>query len=669
MKEPVLSLYAPLPSLGKVLFPGRFEAFVQTVGRELSRKGGRVSSHKGFFYVLSPGLKEAVLLADELFSSIIDFFKGPLSVAPPPFQVVLELGKDAAGLTRRLFSNTDRLRPGHLYLAPQAAHQYRREKTASWGILTQLEPLEGTDLSELRLASSFKSEALFGARDLPFLGRESECFYCGAFDHHPGDCPSKKLDLSQQGLRALARIKPEHVGHRFEKAWFKKDLRDVGYLAFYDLRLIYQLRFLTQLCGTEAERWEGINLRRPTPPKGPLFLALDALRVGGHEEAQRLLDKLIEDRPQDSKPFLVLAFLAIESLNLDRALVFLEEALDRARLPVERSYLYLLKARCLDLKGQSSLADEALKDAFRIDKSCDEALYAEAIALSRMGVYDEAEARVRALIGQSSFFWMKAYLEPNFIGWQLNLEEILARHLTVAQEEALAHLTRAEEVVAGLKKVFSSEDEEVKTKEESLEEIRKAIYEGGIASVEEARKAAAHLALDGQGMIVRRQREVVEGVRELIRRYDDLVIFWREYPYKAKYAHFGRALEEIKEALRGLEILSKSDPQRNIKKVMTEAKRLEEALDSLEAQKGGLISYQTTMERFRYFLRLSIIGELLVLLITLGLPTLFSYLYYLAPQIFPFRPRLFFDIQGKFFIWATVLVLIYSLVKTFSRED
>ncbi len=668
MKDPVLSLYAPLPSLGKVLFPGRFEAFVQTIGKELARKGGKVSAHKGFFYVLSPGLKEAILLADNLFSSIQQFFKGSLTVAPPPFQVILEIGKEAAALTRRLFSNVDRLRPGHLYLAPRAAQNYRKVKTADWEILTQLEPLEGTDLAELRLASSFKSEAIFGARDLPFLGRESECFYCGAFDHHPGDCPSKKLDLGQQALRALARIKPEHVGGRFEKAWFKKDLRDPAYLAFFDLRLPYQLRFLIQLCGSEAERWEGLNLRRSSPPKGPLFLALDALRVGGHEEARRLLDKLIEERPQDMRPFLVSAFIAIESLDIDRALVFLEEAMDRARLPLERSYLYLIKARCLDLKGQSSLADEALKAAFRIDKSCSEALYAEALALSRMGVYDEAEARIRALVGQSASFWMKAFLEPNFIGWQLTLEEILSRHLTVAQEEALAHLTRAEEVVAGLKKVFSPEDEEVKAKEESLEEIRKAIYEGGIAAVEEARKAAAHLALDGQGMIVRRQREVVEGVRELIRRYDDLVIFWRDYPYKNKYASFGQALEEIKESLRELDILAKSDPQRHIKKVMAESQRLEQAIAALESQKGGLISYQTTMERFRYFLRLSILGELLVLIITLGLPSLFSYLYYLAPEIVPFRPRLFFDIQGKFFLWATVVVVIYSLVKTFSRE-
>ena len=564
---PILLAIHNLPFMGERFLPGRWENFIHDF-RLLLRGSG----------IESPDSRPELLLFnyEHPHTAITAFFEGfdqirkeygweraqgtlPLQIVvhlekkgevPPPFRVASGriwegVQHETIYVSRALKLQWERLVPGN-QLPP---HQFGAEESG---------------LFPLRFAEQvgFKRERLFPHRRLITKSGQRECFYCGMGIHKAGNCPSRLLATENRAVQdagylsfpelaahfrtAMVNIKKleEILAPGVDSAELRKNKPLQVFVAYFDLFLVYQPRYLRRIAFSVHPIWDGTGQsERIKVDSRNLQLGLDCLRVGQYNQAYELL--MAENQLMGGKQFYAavgLAFIALERDRLDEMGHYLQLAAGMAGCEKEKIYASLLLSRYLDLVGHPWKAEHAIQSILNLYVDCSEALYRKVQLLVRDGQGAKALKIIAKLIDADRLYFMAALMDPVLLPVQGLVEDVLVAHVQHAGELATEALTKANADYEALKKWFDGEDPDLQENLRALDQLEDQYARNAYYDFLDVTSRARALSQAAPRLQEAKLDELNERVDAAVLQWDRYNVIWEQYPYKPLSRHFQEVL-------------------------------------------------------------------------------------------------------------------------------
>jgi tetratricopeptide (TPR) repeat protein len=219
-------------------------------------------------------------------------------------------------------------------------------------------------------------------------------------------------------------------------------------------------RLLQQAAGSIRERnpdaadahLASVSALAPAHPEVLRLRALVAQIRGRHDEAAKLLRRVVEARPYDALPWNNLGTSLAESRDLDGAIAAFRRA---AELAPQRAAPWFNLGRALDAAGRVDDAHEALTNALARDPAHVSARAARARVLQFMGRIDEAEAEFRRVLASAPESALAWYGLSTIRTARFGEDDLAAIERVYARED----LSRDERIGAGFALAKALEDQ------------------------------------------------------------------------------------------------------------------------------------------------------------------------------------------------------------------
>jgi hypothetical protein len=443
---------------------------------------------------------------------------------------------------------------------------------------------------------------IFPHRALPLAGPLPPCFYCGMATHRPADCPGKMLTMATQGIALAGYLPLETLSELFGKAMSTQEklintmatgltvsqVRQSPilqvYLAYFDLSLIYQPRFLWNIAFNSSSKWE--ELLKPdmvSVDSHSLHLGLDCLRVGQHAQAEDLFVE--ESRRPKGKQFYATIGRAFVALELDRDSDlehFLEHAAIIANSDKEKIYIALLQSRYYALRGDHWKAGHSLDTVFSLRRDLAEALYRQVQLMVQGDMGEKGLRQLRALVADRKELFLAALMDPQLLGVAGPVEDLLSVRLQVQRQEAEENLFKAQEVCRDLQTWFSEEARPAALFAD-LASLEKQFAQGSYYDLlEVAHKAQALLRA-----CYRLQENTLDAMKadieEILAIWESFRRYWQGYPYQSFFPNFQEILQDARKTLTEIEGLAQQNMHGQLYQTVQE--RLAQVRESCNALK------------------------------------------------------------------------------------
>lgn len=510
---------------------------------------------------------------DEPFTALSTFFENLESLKKPhwqagwgavPIQVILhlhrkkdppvEFGEATAPIWNVVQQETLhvtralKLQWNHLFAGKKMpAHQF----TDAGDGLFQLQ-FSG-DLREL------KRERLFTGRFLAAKGTSSECFYCGMTNHAPAQCPSKQLTMETRGLnlvgylplpkidslfkRAMAEQKKmtELLATNIDAAQIRSDPALQVYVAYFDMYLIYQPRFLAYSSFSLLSSWDGGGKAdRVKIDSRNLHAAFDCLRVGQYKQSFDFFKA--ESHALGGKQFYATvgqAFVALERGRIADVVHFLQMANSTASTEKEKIYINLLFARFHKLAGQHWKAEQLVSSIANLYVDCPEVQYSLIQAKVHEGLGQQQMQLLRKLAAGDRRYFMISLMDPALLSADSMVENVLSGLLEQKNKEAGENLAEAQEVWVELQTWFGEEeDDDLRTNLTMLANLEEQFRRRGVYDVLDVADRAKSLSMACPRLRETRLEELNTQVDAAAIAWSDYNTFWLEYPYPSFFQDF-----------------------------------------------------------------------------------------------------------------------------------
>lgn len=644
----VLALH-PLNYQGQNILGENWTDFLLDLRHALAVKGTEhPASTEGLllFHFPRPDLACGTLL--ESLARLKKVYEWRENLGPLPLHIVLHLEKEGdvpGSVHDPAAAFWDLLLPEQPYATPPL-HQYWPEGQDEANLLSHAFTEAGNGLYLLSLSfSEVPRIELFSNRALPVAGSLPPCFYCGMTIHKPAGCPGKMLTMATQGISLAGYLPLETVNELFGKAMSGQDklaskmaagltvaqirqspLLQV-YLAYFDLNLIFQPRFLWNIAFSSNSRWE--ELTKPdmvSVDSHSLHLGLDCLRVGQLAQAEDLF--VTESRRPKGKQFYATIGRAFVALELERDSDFehfLEHAATIANSDREKIYISLLQARYYALHGDHWKAGHALDRVFSVRRDLAEALYRQVQLMVQGDLGEKGIRQLRSLVADHKELFLAALMDPQLQVIAGPVEDLLAVRLQVQSQEAEENLRKAREICQDLQTWFPEEEKPTPLFAD-LAGIESQFANGGYYDLIE-------VAHKGQALLracYRLQENALDAMNTDIARmaanWDAFHHYWQGYPYQSFFANFQETLEAARENLRAIEGLAQQNMHgplyQTIQERLTQVRGNCEALQTLSARMAWV---GTLCDGAKLFARKLLLTEIVLLGVGILLFPLLAY--------------------------------------------
>jgi hypothetical protein len=409
------------------------------------------------------------------------------------------------------------------------------------------------DLRELR------RERLFTGRFLAAEGACSECFYCGMANHAPAHCPSKQLTMDTRGLNLVGYQPLADIDRLFKQvmAGQKKMAEllatniDAGqirndpalqvYVAYFDMYLIYQPRFLAYAAFSVFSSWDGGGKTdRVKIDSRNLHAGLDCLRVGQYKQAADFMK--VENQALGGKQFyatLGQAFIALERGRMGEMGHFLQMANSTASTEKEKIYISLLFARFHRLAGHPWKAEQMLGSVANLYVDCPELLYALVQTKVHEGLGQQQMQLLRKLATEDRRYFMISLMDPALLSANSMVENVLSGLLELKNKEAGENLAETKDAWAQLQVWFGDEDDtDLRTNLSVLANLEEQFRRHGVYDVFDVADRAKSLGLVCPRLREERLEALNVQVDAAALAWADYNTFWQEYPYQSFFRDF-----------------------------------------------------------------------------------------------------------------------------------
>ncbi len=413
------------------------------------------------------------------------------------------------------------------------------------------------DLSEL------KRDRLFTGRFLAAKGTCPECFYCGMANHTTAHCPSKQLTMDTRGLnlvgylplakidslfkRVMAEPKKmaELLATNIDAAQIRNDPALQVYIAYFDLYLIYQPRFLAHSAFSLFSSWDGGGKTdRIKIDSRNLHTGFDCLRVGQYKQAFDFMKA--ESHALGGKQFYATvgqAFVALERGRMGEMAHFLEMAKSTASMEKEKIYINLIMARFHRLAGQSWKAEQLVGSVANLYVDCPEIQYSLIQGKVHEGLGQQQIQLLRKLAAEDRRYFMIALMDPALLLVDSMVENALSGILELKTKEAGENLAEAQEAWAQLQTWFGDEDDdELRTNLNVLANLEEQFQRRGVYDVLDVAERAKSLCKACPRLREARLEELNVKVDAAAIAWTDYNTFWQGYPYQSFFREFKNIL-------------------------------------------------------------------------------------------------------------------------------
>ncbi len=392
---------------------------------------------------------------------------------------------------------------------------------------------------------------LFKYQSALVIGDNPPCYYCGGKNHQTCDCHSKiMLTYMDNALKKLGYESAENInlmfqhyiltasnagkrGNEGEKA--EDSSYELAYQAFYELKAIFQIRFLEVICSSEEKSWSSIKkIRKGENKGGAIWLAQDCIRTSNLTQAEAILKSLAHEFPEDYRLHCSKAFLNIEKGDFRQAEYHLKQALYYAKTKPRKIFILFQLFRLYDLSGKSSEAVRKLREIISIDPRCHEAIYQSIIYKFREKSIDAATAGLTKFIQNHPEFFINTLIDPKTGPYAKIIQPELERLLNMAKKRAEDIIPEAEKELNNLKIILDGRGEKV--------QIATALWK----KIEDLSKSESYLGyidvIRYAGLVISMARETVTTSREEIEQTIwDLEKSCKRYRSVLNTFHFSRS--------------------------------------------------------------------------------------------------------------------------------
>lgn len=586
------------------------------------------------FHFLQPDTACGTLL--ENLARLKKVYEWRENLGPLPLHLVLHLEKEGdqpGPVHDATASFWDLLLPEQPY-ATQSLQQHWPEGQTGANALSHTFAEAGNGLYLLSLSfPEIPRVEIFPHRTLPLAGSLVPCFYCGMTIHKPADCPGKMLTMATQGLPLAGYLPLETVSELFGQAMSVQDklankmatgltvsqirqspLLQV-YLAYFDLNLIFQPRFLWNIAFNGSSKWE--ELTKPdmvSVDSHSLHLGLDCLRVGQHAQAEDLF--VAESRRPKGKQFYATIARAFVALELERDSDFehfLEHAATIANSDKEKIYISLLQARYYALHDDHWKAGHALDRVFSLRRDLAEALYRQVQLMVQGDMGEKGIRQLRALVADHKELFLTALMDPQLLGVAGPVEDLLSVRLQVQRQEAEENLLKAQAVCQDLETWFPAEERPV-TLFADLASLEKQFAQGSYYDLLEVGHKAQAL-LRG---CCRLQENTLDAMKSDIARmvasWDGFHRYWQGYPYQSFFANFKEILEAARKNLSAIEGLAQQNMHGPLYQTIQERlAQVRENCDVLNSLSARMDRFSILCDGAKLFARKLLLTEIVLL--------------------------------------------------------
>lgn len=451
---------------------------------------------------------------------------------------------------------------------------------------------DGINIYKVNQRHQEGQQRLFSHQDALIRGNKPPCFYCGNRTHLAPECPSKNRLHIADSLEKAGYLPPEKLDKLFSDYLSgagskangdKKESYSLAEDLFYELSLIYQLRFLRAIWGWKDRDWEEIRKKkRGRKRSGPIWQALDCLRTSNLPKAKKLLAKATLEFRKDHKSSIVFALTEIEQNNFRRALNYLDNALHLANTRPQKIFTLFLFFRIYELTGKIIQAKNKLREILWYYPKCPEALYQKMVFDFNEQHKREALSLLMMLVKRYREYYIKALIDPDLAPFSREIHPRLKRLFDKAKEDAEQIVPMAEKELDFLKKLLVYKNERWFDKARSLwDKIKELSGSGSYLGYLDTARYATELLSIGQEVKEERKRNIRQVVHELSPRCAKYSSFAVDFSYPSLLGKIPQRLTAIRSEIEKIDRSVSSDSPSDYKKTISRLKGLSSELDEI----------------------------------------------------------------------------------------
>jgi class 3 adenylate cyclase/tetratricopeptide (TPR) repeat protein len=559
-----------------------------------------------------------------------------------PVQVLIDRGRfrkagepDPSGLKEGL----QHAKPGEITVSAAAFESIRVP-----GGLEVIAPEEGGGPAYYRLVSESGSKeddtCLFLFQHSLTNGNHGPCFYCGDGRHLAADCPSKQLPDVTSGIEQLGYHSIERINELFYEylnppggQMAAGPLRNPAAQAFFELKQVFQLRFLRTLWASGADKWNEVKAGGQEGEKGGLiWIGQDCIRVSNLEQAESVLLEALEHYPNDYLALCAAGFLMIERGDRSRARRFFKQALEKAHSAPREIFARLLLARLHELSGEHRQSEDQVRRVLLTDSFCQEAQYLDIKSRFRKGTSGDALRRLMRLVESNRRYFIAALIDPELAAYSTRIHPEINRVLNKASDQAGLLASRAAEGMEKMRRLLGVEEDEFKNAASYYEKVKELSttqsYFGFLDIIYYSTVIIRIARRSGE----RTRRDLINAHGALEDRLRACNRFAANYPYRSLLGSFTqdlstlrRQLDDIKEVIRNQTL--EKDGQSI--KLLNELSKSMAGMEHKTSRLAGLMRWMRFGSNFG---KKAFLMEGAVVLIALVLfPAMGHYLHFLIP--------------------------------------
>jgi class 3 adenylate cyclase len=394
-------------------------------------------------------------------------------------------------------------------------------------------------------------------------GNGAECFYCGSRRHRAADCPSKGVPDLTRSLHRLGYFSQNRLndlflhfitmaetgGHKMAAASETGDAYSWGLAAeaFYELKRVFQLRFLRTMWNVTNEEWDAVHEAQGRNEGGLTWLAQDSLRVSDQTRAASLLKEAAAKVPGDYRVHVILGFLAVEGQDMEAAGRHFGDALALTGTVAQKIFLLLLRVRLCLLTARTTLADKAVREILAHSPLCIEARYFDILFRLREGKTAQALQLLTKLIREHKSYYIAAMIDPDTEPFKEIIGDKLKELLQAAREEADAREGEARNEFERSKGLLLEEEtSEISSLQGTIQGLRDSESYFGYLDITNC----AHLILTICRDSMKQRRKVLAmRLKEVLAGIDRTLDFMTRYRFKRLTVSDKREIQAARETI------------------------------------------------------------------------------------------------------------------------
>lgn len=481
-------------------------------------------------------------------------------------------------------------------------------------------------------------------------GKFPPCYYCGDRRHLTANCPSKQLSGITHVIKKLGYLPLEEINKLFFNYLTKTNMTiedEAGslnqsnqatqwaYNGFYELKMVFQLRFLRELWSTKEDYWSKIKAQKNERTKGGrIWLGQDCIRVSKLDQAKVILSDALEKHPHDYKAHCAMGFLSVEKKDFRQAQHYFSRALENAKTRPRKIFTHFLLSRLYDLSHDVAKAAEHIQKILHLDPNCSEAIYQDIIFQLRRNKHTEALQRLNKLIREERKYYVYALIDPDLADYNATIHPELNNLLNEARDEARQIYEEARAKAKRLEEQLTQKEKEKndpKSKWLKIKELAKSDSYFNYLDIIHYGSSIINL---WPHYLEDRRRNLLKVLNKLRSPIENYRVFINNFPHRNLIANVSRRLKIIRKKMDLHWDISRGNDPEKLKDAWAQAHELAKELKQVELELKKLNTTQQILSFMARFFKKALFFQVVNLLVAFGLFPIFAhYLNFFLPGI------------------------------------